>query len=197
MTDEPRESVAIAEEQAAAEALQYEAEPTGADEGTPRDARRRRASRYATLRRHIPECRRRQALAKTPQISSSPLLAEAAPLRFGEVPRTEVRFSGASNYGCSAVSRRRNLPPIGCRKTSSITTCIFLTSRSETAMDCRILIVTSPEPTAARSSLSAVAGHAIRRCSRRSRQRSRGYYRIRAELEVLPTAVCRAASPPE
>jgi hypothetical protein len=35
---------------------------------------------------------------------------EAEHLRFGEVPRTEIRFSGTPDYEPSTVSRRRNLP---------------------------------------------------------------------------------------
>jgi hypothetical protein len=35
---------------------------------------------------------------------------KAEHLRFREVPRTEVRFSGTPNYESSTVSRRRNLP---------------------------------------------------------------------------------------
>jgi hypothetical protein len=35
---------------------------------------------------------------------------EAEHLRFGEVPRTEIRFSGTPDYESSTVSRRKNLP---------------------------------------------------------------------------------------
>ena len=35
---------------------------------------------------------------------------EAERLRFDEVPRTEVRFSGTPDYKSSTVSTRRNLP---------------------------------------------------------------------------------------
>jgi len=35
---------------------------------------------------------------------------EAEQLRFREVPRTEIRFSGTPDYDSSTVSRRRNLP---------------------------------------------------------------------------------------
>jgi hypothetical protein len=35
---------------------------------------------------------------------------KAEHLRFREVPRTEIRFSGTPNYESSTVSRRRNLP---------------------------------------------------------------------------------------
>ena len=76
---------------------------------------------------------------------------EAEHLRFREMPRTEVRSSGTPDYESSAVSRRRNLQ-IGRRKTSTITTCTSTTcsqTGSETAMDRRVLIVTSPEQAAA------------------------------------------------
>ena len=35
---------------------------------------------------------------------------KAEHLRFGEVPRTEIRFSGTPSYESSTVSRRENLP---------------------------------------------------------------------------------------
>ena len=35
---------------------------------------------------------------------------KAEHLRFREVPRTEVRFSGTPNYESSTMSKRRNLP---------------------------------------------------------------------------------------
>jgi hypothetical protein len=35
---------------------------------------------------------------------------KAQHLRFREVPRTEIRFSGTPSYESSTVSRRRNLP---------------------------------------------------------------------------------------
>jgi hypothetical protein len=35
---------------------------------------------------------------------------EAEDLRFREVPRTEIRFSGTPAYESSTVNRRRNLP---------------------------------------------------------------------------------------
>jgi hypothetical protein len=35
---------------------------------------------------------------------------KAGHLRFREVPRTEIRFSGTPSYESSTVSRRRNLP---------------------------------------------------------------------------------------
>ena len=35
---------------------------------------------------------------------------KAEHLRFREVPRTEIRFSGTPGYESSTVSRRRNLP---------------------------------------------------------------------------------------
>ena len=35
---------------------------------------------------------------------------EAEDLRFTEVPRTEIHFSGTPDYESSTVSRRRNLP---------------------------------------------------------------------------------------
>jgi hypothetical protein len=37
-------------------------------------------------------------------------MVKAEHLRFLEIPRTEVRFSGTPDYESSAVSRRRNLP---------------------------------------------------------------------------------------
>jgi hypothetical protein len=37
-------------------------------------------------------------------------MIEAAQLRFRDVPRTEIRFSGRPDYESSTVNRRRNLP---------------------------------------------------------------------------------------
>jgi len=37
-------------------------------------------------------------------------MVKAEHLRFGEVPRTEIRFSGTPNYESSTASKRKNLP---------------------------------------------------------------------------------------